>query len=106
MSVHIKHVLNHIAEETVHTSIDYACDENGSSSVVPPKCKMKNGKENSSLEICQTVARKVVPLVSIENHVDSKYGRNESNSNVVRELIDICGNLIRVIDVQLELVKS
>ncbi|KAG5590416.1 hypothetical protein H5410_040930 [Solanum commersonii] len=97
---------NHIAEETIHTSIDYAYDGNGSCSVVLPKCNMENDKENSSLEIGQTVARNIVPPSSTENHGDSKYDRNESNRNAARDLIDICGNHLRVIDVQLDELES
>ncbi|KAK4706712.1 hypothetical protein R3W88_033724 [Solanum pinnatisectum] len=59
-----------VAEEIVHISIDYARDGNGSSSVFPPKCNMENDKENSSLEIGQTVAHNVVPPGSAENHAD------------------------------------
>ncbi|KAG5590413.1 hypothetical protein H5410_040927 [Solanum commersonii] len=76
-----------------------------SSSVVPPKCNMENDKENSSLEISLIVARNVVPLGSTKNHGNSEYDKNESNRNAARDLIDKCGNLIRVIDVQLDELK-
>ncbi|KAH0651504.1 hypothetical protein KY284_031416 [Solanum tuberosum] len=96
----------HIAEETVHTSIDYAHDGNGRSSVVPPKGNMENDKENSSMEVCQTVACDVVPPGSTENHADSEYDRDESIRSAARDLINTCNNLIMAIDIQLDEFKS
>ncbi|KAH0651503.1 hypothetical protein KY284_031415 [Solanum tuberosum] len=97
---------NHIAQETVHASIDYAHDGNGSSSVVPPKGSMENDKENSSMGVCQTVACDIVPPGSTENHSDSEYDRDESIRSAARDLINTCNNLITAIDIQLDELKS
>ncbi|XP_049343197.1 uncharacterized protein LOC125807513 [Solanum verrucosum] len=96
---------NHNAGQSVYTSTD-AHDSNGSSSVVPPNCVVEYEEENLSMEVSQTVACDVVPPGSTENHTDWEYDRDESNRNKARDLLDICGNLIADIDLQLDELKS
>ncbi|MCD7450941.1 hypothetical protein HAX54_009087 [Datura stramonium] len=60
--------MEHIAEERVYTSTDYAHDNNESSSVVPPMCNGENDKENLSMVVCQTVACDIVAPGLTEKH--------------------------------------
>ncbi|KAF3671127.1 putative E3 ubiquitin-protein ligase RHA2A-like [Capsicum annuum] len=85
-------VVNHIADEKVDTSTDYADDKKETGSVVPSKSGGENDTKNLSIGVSQIMACQIVPPGSVQKHIaeervytstDYAHDSNESTSVVL-----------------------